>query len=91
MNELSRQTGCLVLAAAALLAGCGGGSDQESAPMAAARGTSQVPASALQSPQGLAAFQRTLSHTGTDSTSDPLILGDAVLPVSDHAEPVAVN
>ena len=90
MKQLSKPTGCVVLAAAALLAGCGGGSD-DGAPVRASSGTSQVPASALQSADGLAAFLRNLNQNGTDSTSAPLVLGDAKLPTTDTAEPSPVN
>lgn len=93
MNHLSTRTGCVVRAAAALalVAGCGGGNEEDGSRAAAASAATQVPASALQSSEGLAAFLRTLNASATDSTSEPLILGDAVLPSSDSAEPVGVN
>lgn len=91
MNQLSKRTGCVVLAAAALLAGCGGGGGDEGGGSTASSGASQVPASALQSSDGLAAFLRSLNKSGTDSTSAPLILGDATLPKTDTGEPSPVN
>jgi hypothetical protein len=93
MNELSKRTGRVVLAAAALalVAGCGGGNEDGGSRAASSRPASEVPASALQSPEGLAAFQKSLNNSSTDATSEPLVLGDAALPVSDSAAPVAVN
>ncbi|MEJ5992329.1 hypothetical protein WG902_20175 [Ramlibacter sp. PS3R-8] len=90
MKQLSNRTGCAVLAAAALLAGCGGGSD-DSGPVMASGGASQVPAAALQSAEGLVAFLRSVNQNGTDSTSAPLALGDAAFPKTDTAEPSPVN
>lgn len=90
MNQLSKQTGCALLAAAGLLAGCGGGGgDDGGSPPP--DGGSQIPASALQSPEALAAFQKTLNNSGTDSTSSPLIVGNTSLPKSDTTEPVPVK
>ncbi|MCC2635064.1 MAG: hypothetical protein K0S48_2950 [Ramlibacter sp.] len=89
-NQLSMRPGCVVLAAAALLAACGGGGGEEGVARAP-RGASEVPASALQSPEGLVAFQKSLDNSGDDATNSPLILGDATLPTSDASEPIAVN
>lgn len=91
MTQLSKPTGCLVLAATALLAGCGGGSEDAGGPSRAASATTQVPAEALQSPEGLASFMRSLNRNSTDATSAPLILGDAKLPLTDIGEPLPVN
>lgn len=90
MKQLSKRTGCVVLAAVALLAGCGGASD-DGGPVRASSGASQVPAAALQSSDGLAAFLRSLNQNGTDSTSEPLALGDAAFPKTDTAEASPVN
>lgn len=91
MTQLCKRTGCVALAAAAaLLAGCGGGSDDGGSGRASSGG-SQVPASALQSTDGLVAFLRNLNNNGTDSTSAPLTLGDATLPKTDTAAPSPVN
>lgn len=82
----------MVLAAAALLAGCGGGDGDEGGGAArASSAASEVPASAMQSSEGLAAFMASLIKNGTDSTSAPLMLGDATLPKSDTTEPSSVN
>ena len=89
MKQLSLQIACVVLAATAL-AGCGGGND-EGGPVRASSGASQVPASALESTDGLAAFMRSLNRNATDSTSEPLVLGDATLPKSDSIAPLPVN
>ena len=91
INQLSKPTGCLVLAATALLAGCGGGNDDSGGPSKAASATTQVPAEALESVEGLAAFQRSLNRNATDDTSAPLVLGDAKLPTTDTAGPRPVN
>ena len=69
--------------------GGGGGADPGAvgsvggAPGAAAPATSDIPASALASVDGLIAFMNQLIDTGTNDTSEPLLLGDASLPVDD--------
>ena len=89
MKQLSWRIACVVLAATAL-AGCGGASD-EGGPVRASSGASQVPASALESTDGLAAFLKSLHQNATDSTSAPLVLGDATLPRSDTNAPSPVH
>ena len=81
----------IVLAMTAALAACGGGSGGGGAggggaappPGAAAPPTSDIPASALASVDGLIAFMNQLIDTGTNDTSEPIRLGDASLPVDD--------
>ena len=83
----------IVLAMTAALAACGGGSGGGAdvgggaggAPGAAAPApaTSDIPASALASVDGLIAFMNQLIDTGTNDTSEPIRLGDASLPVDD--------
>ena len=84
-----------VLAVAALatllsLAGCFGGSDDETTtpdPLAA------VPDSATATTDGLVAYQQalaTVTATTTDSR-EPIDVSDTVLPTSDTTEPLAVD
>lgn len=63
------------------LAGCGDSSGVESA----AAPTSDVPASAQASVTGLVAYLNRLIDE-TNETSEPVLLGDAVLPVDDTTE-----
>lgn len=91
MTQLSKRMGCMALAAAALLPGCGGGDGDDGGGARAPSAASQVPASAMQSSEGLAAFMVSLIKNGTDSTSAPLMLGEATLPKSDTTEPSSVN
>lgn len=76
----------------AALAACGGGGEgvgagvgggAGGAPGAAAPATTDIPASALASVDGLIAFMNQLIDTGTNDTSEPIVLGDASLPVDD--------
>ena len=83
----------IVLVMTAALAACGGGGGGGAdvgggaggAPGAAAPApaTSDIPASALASVDGLIAFMNQLIDTGTNDTSEPIRLGDASLPVDD--------
>ena len=87
----------LVMTAAVAACGSGGGSGGADvggiggagvggaggAPGAAAPATSDIPASALASVDGLIAFMNQLIDTGTNDTSEPILLGDASLPVDD--------
>ena len=85
----------IVLVMTAALAACGGGSGGAGGgagaggggaappPGAAAPPTSDIPASALASVDGLIAFMNQLIDTGTNDTSEPIRLGDASLPVDD--------
>ena len=57
--------------------GVGGGS----APVASSCGV--IPASALASVDGLVAFMNQLIDNCTNDTSEPILLGDAILPADD--------
>ena len=93
MYKFSVKPSLIVLAMTAALAACGGGSGGGGAgaggggaappPGAAAPPTSDIPASALASVDGLIAFMNQLIDTGTNDTSEPIRLGDASLPVDD--------
>lgn len=83
----------LALCASAALTACGGGDD---GPVAAGPGTGTgptgtsttgVPASALQSVNGLLAYMNDVITNMTSDTSEPVFLGDATLPTSDTTEP----
>jgi hypothetical protein len=74
------------------LAACGGGggsADSGGAGGAGAAG-SQMPGSAQQSASGLVAFLKELIGQTSDTT-EPVVLGDAVLPGDDTSAPEPVN
>ena len=82
----------IVLAMTAAVAACGGGGSGGggggggvAAPASPAPATSDIPASALLSVDGLIAFMNQLIDTATNETSEPINLGDAALPVDDTA------
>ena len=90
MSKFNVRTPLIVLAMTAALAACGGdsggvdvGSGAGGAPGGPAPAKSDIPASALSSVDGLIAFMNQLIDTGTNDTSDPVLLGDATLPVND--------
>jgi hypothetical protein len=87
MSKLLPRHGPAALAAALALAlalsGCGGGGGDEPA---AAR-TSDVTASAQQSVGGLFTYLGDLIANRTGETTEPVLVGDAVLPTSESAEP----
>ncbi len=70
------------------LAGCGSSSDD--GPSAGAP-ASQVPASAQASVSGLIAYLNELINTMTNETSEPIVLGDAVLPTSETDGPAPLS
>ena len=82
MHTLKTKTAVAVLSLAALVVGCSNGSDN-SAPVA----TTDIPASAQQSSSGLLAYLNELI-AGTSDTTEPVLVGDAVLPTDDTAEAV---
>jgi hypothetical protein len=64
------------------VAACGGGGGGGgSAPGEPAASSGGIAASALASVDGLVAFMNQLMDTGTNDTSEPILLGDASLPV----------
>ena len=84
MHKLDLRRAAMVLAASAALTACGssGGGGTGSG---AAR-TTDIPDSALQSVSGLFAYMTQLIGM-TDETSEPILVGDVVLPTDDTAEP----
>lgn len=91
MFKLNTHKVLIVLVMTAAVAACGGGGGGGSAapvgvgaaPAAPAPATSDIPASALASVDGLIAFMNMLIDTATNDTSEPIVLGDASLPVND--------
>ena len=86
MVKLNIRTTCMALLMTAAVAACGGGGGSDvAAPPPPTPPTSQsgIPASALDSVDGLIAFMNQLIDTGTNDTSEPILLGDSVLPVND--------
>jgi len=88
MLKFKLYTPLIALVLTAALTACGdGGGDADfgggagGPPNPAA--TSDIPASALASVDGLIAFMNLLIDTGTNDTSEPILLGDATLPVDD--------
>lgn len=85
MFNLNLRMPFMALAMTAAVAACGGGGGgggEAAAPPAESSATG-VPASALQSVDGLIAFMNQLIDTMTNDTSEPILLGDIVLPVDD--------
>ena len=92
MNKFKIYTPLIALVMTAAIAGCGdgGGGDLGAvgggaggAPVVAAPDPNSIPASALASVDGLIAFMNQLIDNGTNDTSEPIVLGDANLPVDD--------
>ena len=85
MVKLNIRTTCMALAMTAAVAACGGGGGGGSDVAAPSSPTSPsgIPASALASVDGLIAFMNQLIDTGTNDTSEPILLGESVLPVND--------
>ncbi len=72
------------LAMALVLSGCWSDDDDDPKPAPAA--STGVPASATQSTKGLVDYLNELIATMTNDTSEPVVVGDAVLPVDDTTE-----
>ena len=89
MNKFKIYTPLIALVMTAAVAGCGGGGGGDigavggGAPVVAAPDPNSIPASALASVDGLIAFMNQLIDNGTNDTSEPIVLGDASLPVDD--------
>ena len=76
----------IALVMTAGLAACGGGGGGGTGggtPGTPAASSDGIPASALASVDGLIAFMNQLIDTGTNDTSEPILLGDASLPADD--------
>ena len=82
MFKFNLYTPLIALVMTAAVAACGSGG-AGGAPGAAAPATSDIPASALATVDGLIAFMNQLIDTDTNDTSEPILLGDASLPVDD--------
>lgn len=84
MYKLDAHKLLIALVMTAGVAACGGGDGGGgSAPGAPAASSGGIPASALASVDGLVAFMNQLMDTGTNDTSEPLLLGEASLPADD--------
>lgn len=83
MFKLNIPTSLVALAVAAAVSACGsgGGGGGPTVPVV----TTDVPASAQQSVSGLITFINGLI-AATSETSEPILIGDAVLPIDDTAE-----
>ena len=82
MLKLDAHKLLIALVMTAGVAACGGGGGGGgSAPGEPAASSGGIPASALASVDGLVAFMNQLMDTGTNDTSEPILLGDASLPV----------
>ena len=86
MLKFNLRTTFIALVMTASVAACGGGGGGDGSDVAAPSSpslSSDIPASALASVDGLIAFMNNLIDTGTNDTSEPILLGESVLPVSD--------
>lgn len=85
MPKLKFNIAVAMLGVAAFAAGCGSsGSDSDSSGRVPG---SDLPGSALQSTSGLISYLNQLI-AASDDTSEPVLVGDVVLPTDDTAEPV---
>ena len=80
MHKINTKRVLAAFVVAAAMVGCGSGSDES--PSVA---TTDVPSSAQQSISGLIAYLNELIGTSSDTT-EPVLVGDAVLPTDDTAE-----
>lgn len=99
LNKPKPLLALVTLVAAAALSACGGGGSSgggggtAAAPPAAGGGvgggspSGDIPASALQSVDGFIAFMNTLV-AGSSETDEPILLGDAALPVDDSRDAI---
>lgn len=79
-----------IVATAALLSACGG-SDGDPVGSAPPPGEANgIPSSALQSVTALVSYAREMI-SGLNDTAEPIALGNATLPTSETAEPIALN
>jgi hypothetical protein len=90
MNHGSSLQRVLVLATVLAIAGCGGGGGGGGGGIPLGGGasgsgsTSSVPASAMQSVEAFVAYMKALVASSSE-TDSPILLGDAVAPVSETA------
>lgn len=93
MKHFPWRAAAAVLAGSLTLAACGGGGGGfgrgGDSPPGTPGPASEVPASAQQSVAGLIAYLKELIAASSD-TSEPVVLGNAALPVDDTAEPAPV-
>ena len=85
MRKLQLRHVLAALAATTVMYGCGS-SDSDNGPGGAAAPTTDVPATAQSSVDGLISYMNELINTMTNNTSEPVLVGDAVLPTSDTTE-----
>lgn len=78
---MKKMLGIAFISAAALVLAACGSSDGDSAPVA----TTEVPSSATQNSAGLIVFINQQIGLSSD-TSEPFLVGDAVLPLDDTTE-----
>lgn len=90
MKKHTMRLALALLVLAGLLAACGGG-DDESAPPTTGSNGSALPSSALADSNGLVTYLKDLIANHTDSTSEPVALGDVTLPSDNATEPLSVN
>ena len=91
MFRFNVQTILIALVMTAAVSACSGGADgggdvgggPNGTPGQLISATTDIPASALASVDGLIAFMNQLIDNGTNDTSEPIVLGDASLPVDD--------
>ena len=84
MRTFNSALAAALLGAAALMAGCSSGSDDDT-PGPATGASTDVPSSAQQSIEGLIAYLGELI-AGTGESTEPILVGDAELPTSETAE-----
>ena len=92
MKKILSRPALAIAAATVLLSACGGGDDGGGGSGTPAPGAgTEVPSSALADGSGLVAYLKDLIATRTDNTSEPVVLGTAVLPVDDVGQPLPLN
>jgi hypothetical protein len=94
-NTMNQFTSCaaqglITLSASLFLMACGSGNNTSAPPAVALVPGTDVPVSATQSDQAAFDFVASVVAKGEANTDTPLILGDAVLAVSEIAEPAFV-
>lgn len=85
MFNFKLSTPVLALVVAAALSACGGGDGVAAGGSGQGSASDGIPASATQNVAGLMAFMNQLVAASSE-TSDPILLGEAVLPTDDTAD-----